>query len=51
MWTSKSPSSKRSQKTLQFVLKDAEWTLKNTPKEIAKIEKQIQELRKGEHDR
>ena len=35
------------QKTLEFVLEDAKWTLKNTPKEIAKIEKQIQELRGG----
>jgi len=34
-------------KDRQFRLRDAEWTLKNTPKEIAKIEKQIQELRGG----
>lgn len=36
------------QMALQFKLKDAEWTLKNTPKEIAKIESQIRGLRKEE---
>jgi cell division protein FtsB len=36
------------QMALQFKIKDAEWTLKNTPKEIAKIEAQIRILRKGD---
>ena len=35
------------QMALQFKLKDAEWTLKNTPKEIAKIESQIRESEEG----
>jgi chromosome segregation ATPase len=38
-------------KDRQFRLRDAEWTLKNVPGEIAQIEDQIVNLRKGDHDR